>query len=177
MPGVLIVGAGPAGLTLARSLSRQRICVRVFDSATHRDDRGLGIWNRAQAALRSLGIWRLFDDPLLSLALPPAAYRSRDGAWLSRCSRTPTNARRVQTLRESSLLRALEAELPEGAVRRGAAAAVTHVVEEGGGVRLSLADGTEVCGVALVAADGPASPVRAALWPAAEAQALSTGCF
>ena len=66
-PPILIVGAGPAGLTLARSLARRGRAVRVFDAQCRRPERGLGLWGRAQAALRTLGHGDLLDDAVRAL--------------------------------------------------------------------------------------------------------------
>ena len=50
---ILIVGAGPAGLALARSLwMNGRHPFRIFDASLTRPDRGLGLWPRSQEALR-----------------------------------------------------------------------------------------------------------------------------
>ncbi len=47
-------------------------------------DRGLGLWPAAQRVLHHLGVAEALK-PHTKL-IPPAAYRSRRGAWLSRCS-------------------------------------------------------------------------------------------
>ena len=109
---VLIVGGGAAGLTLARCLANRGRAFLLFEQQHARPDRGLGLWGRAQGALRELGLQDLLDSPGRARYIPAAAYRSRSGDWLSRCSDTPSNAARVVALRESHLLEALEAGLP-----------------------------------------------------------------
>ena len=93
---VLIVGAGVGGLTLARCLTRAGISAQVFDALpanTPRMDRGLGLWDAAQAILtRTLGDSWMWEHAHM---IPPASYRSEAGAWLSQASATPSNARRV----------------------------------------------------------------------------------
>ena len=109
---VLIAGAGPAGLTLASALHRRGCAVAVYERQHRRPDRGLGLWGRSQVVLRDLGLANLLDD---CHRIPAAAYRSRDGAWLSRSSDTPANRVRVATLRESALLASLETSEDEDA--------------------------------------------------------------
>ena len=146
---VLIAGAGPAGLTLASALHRRGCAVAVYERQRRRPDRGLGLWGRSQVVLRELGLANLLDD---CHRIPAAAYRSRDGAWLSRSSDTPANRVRVATLRESALLASLEASLPRGTVRRGASLAAVR--EEEDGVAVQLDDGHVERGAVLVGADG-----------------------
>lgn len=203
----LIVGAGPAGLTLARSLVRQGRHVQVFDSeCEHRGNRGLGLWGRSRAVLShiladedtgptTLGVrpigssqnndgamrstnTRLMED---SLRCPAAAYRSREGVWLSESRHDcALNRERVMTVLESEVLEALEAGLPEGAVQRGkSVVAVQHCSnfgnhessrraqrrkseEEGGreGVVLTFDDGSTAEGIAVIGADGVHSTIR-----------------
>jgi 2-polyprenyl-6-methoxyphenol hydroxylase-like FAD-dependent oxidoreductase len=63
---VLVVGAGPVGLTLAIALRRLSVGVRVVDKApeTKRQPRACVIWPRAEEALAQLGV----VDPLVDLA-------------------------------------------------------------------------------------------------------------
>lgn len=156
---VLIVGAGPAGLTLARTLHRAGIDFCLFDHGPRgkqRPDRGLGLWNRSQGVLRELGAgWILEREAHL---IPPAAYRSRSGAWLSRCSDTPPNQTRVASMLESTVLSALADGLPGDALVFGRR--VTSLRETADRVLLSLDDGTEVEGSLVVGADGIHSVVR-----------------
>ncbi len=162
---VLVVGAGPAGLTLARSLARRGREVRVFERSVTRPDRGLGLWGKAQVALRQLGLGPLLDDASVTHYIPPAGYRSRDGAWLSCSSRKQENRRRVATLLDSRLCAALEAGMPAGTVVRGAA--VSGVDQRADGVRLSFEDGSAAEGELVVGADGVLSAVRRLAFPAA----------
>ena len=68
-----------------------------------RTERGLGIWPEARAILRRMGVW----DGLDALRIPSAGYRDQSGAWLSQCSESRENHRRVGSVRESVLLAAL----------------------------------------------------------------------
>lgn len=180
-PPILIVGAGPAGLTLARSLARRGRAVRVFDAQCRRPERGLGLWGRAQAALRTLGHGDLLDDAGTTLRIPAAAYRNRRGEWLSRSPDTELNRRRVATLRESALLAELEGGLPTGTVCRGAKLIAVEQVEEDATasspapITLRFADGTHAEGAAVVGADGPCSSVRRLAFGSDCARAVDTG--
>ena len=158
---ILVVGGGVAGLTVARSLALRGHTVRVLEKGTRRIDRGLGLWGRAHVALRELGLHKLLDCPRTTLRIPAAAYRSRDGKWLSRCSDTPANRTRVSTLRESALLRALEdAEgLPRPlTVDRGVE--VIGMQQAVDGIEVRLSDGRAISGSVVVGADGANSIVR-----------------
>eukprot|EP00965_Chrysotila_dentata_P190263 6173766-Pleurochrysis_carterae.AAC.3 len=72
---------------------------------------------------------------------PPAAYRSRDGHWLS--SSVSGNTQ-VWTLRQTELLAALSEGLPEGTIKRGAAVVGAHADAQG--VSVTLSDGRHVQG-------------------------------
>lgn len=154
---VLIVGAGVGGLTLARCLTRAGISAKVFDSLpadTPRADRGLGLWDAAQGILtRTLGDTWMREHAHL---IPPASYRNESGAWLSQASASPSNVRRVATLREGELLAALRQE----AVSVAYGKEVVAVEEKAGGVVVRFADGGEEEGTLVVGADGCRSAVR-----------------
>ncbi|KAL1528125.1 hypothetical protein AB1Y20_009489 [Prymnesium parvum] len=171
---VVIVGGGVAGLTVARALHQAGRAFLLLDGARTRADRGLGLWGRSHAALAALGLQQLLDDRERSHFIPPAAYRSRRGDWLSRCSHASRNAQRVCTLREPELLAALREGLPEAQVRRGTGAIGAERTSEGE-LRLHLSDGGQVEPTVLVGADGADSLVRRALFPSAGVEARDTG--
>ena len=161
----LIVGGGVAGLTVARSLHLQGRRFRLFDATLPRSrpDRGLGLWGRAQVALAELGLAPLLRDSERAHYIPAAAYRSRDGAWLSRCSSAPHNTRRVCTVREADLLAALRNGLPHDCLHYGRA--LTAAQSDTASARLFFSDGSEVEGTAVIVADGAGSPARRDLFP------------
>ena len=73
-PDVLIVGAGPAGLTLAHCLHRQGIRVRIVDKDPGPTDgtRAPVLWQRTQEILAALGIrdaWLPDSDPMTEESL------------------------------------------------------------------------------------------------------------
>ena len=167
---VLIVGGGPAGYTLARTLHQQKVPFRLFDpDSGPRPDRGLGLWNRSQQVLRALG-----TDTVLGGAhfIPPAAYRSRKGDWLSRCSDSQVNRTRVATVLESALLASLADGLPHDSLAHGVR--VISVRESADHVTLTLDDGSQETGSLVVGADGTHSVVRRCAFGAAAA-AVETG--
>ena len=135
-----------------------------------RPDRGLGLWNRSQEALRRLGAWQALR--MLTHRIPPAAYRDRQGHWLSRCSEGATNSLRVATVLESKLLDALADGMDEGTLRFGAK--VTAVREAADRVVVALDDGNEVHGSLVVGADGPHSLVRRCIF-GESTRAVDTG--
>ncbi len=60
---VLIVGAGPVGLTLAIALTRLSLRVRIVDKApeTKREARAAVLWPRAEEVLADLGVVDVFE--------------------------------------------------------------------------------------------------------------------
>ena len=103
---ILVRGAGLAGLSAARALAefapRGALSVTVRESQPDRlraCDVGLGLWPAAQRALDRLGApgRRLRHR---GCSVPPAAYRDRNGVWLSQSSRRDV---RVQTICENDL--------------------------------------------------------------------------
>ena len=65
---VLVVGAGPVGLTLANELVRHGISVRIVDKAAARTDKSkaLVLWSRSLELFDDAG----YVDPFLSAGFP-----------------------------------------------------------------------------------------------------------
>jgi 2-polyprenyl-6-methoxyphenol hydroxylase-like FAD-dependent oxidoreductase len=63
-PGVLVVGAGPVGLTMAAELARYGISVRVVDKASQRTDKSkaLALWSRTLELIDRMGCGASFVD-------------------------------------------------------------------------------------------------------------------
>ncbi|MFF0411271.1 FAD-dependent monooxygenase [Kitasatospora sp. NPDC004745] len=166
MTTVLIVGAGPTGLTLACGLARQGVAVRVIEKADafHTGSRGktlnprsievladLGLGERLAAAGRTHLPFRKYyagefvneTEPFAD-AGPTAAVPHPASIWLP------------QT-RVERLLRERLAELG-GAVELGTE--LVDLSQDDGGVRARLADGRTIAAEYLVACDGGRSTVR-----------------
>ncbi|KAF9525486.1 FAD binding domain-containing protein [Crepidotus variabilis] len=78
-PKVLVVGAGPTGLTLALSLLRQGVSVRVIDKnlAANPGQRGAGLFPRTLEVLEALGLWEKVTK--FAVAVPKIAIYGLPG--------------------------------------------------------------------------------------------------
>ncbi|WP_405861530.1 FAD-dependent monooxygenase [Streptomyces sp. NBC_01515] len=167
--GVLIVGAGPTGLTLAVELARRGAGVRIVDAAPapHRESRGKGLQPRTLEVLEDVGVTgralaagttrlpfrKYFDgahvndtDPFADARPTPDAPYERGvliGQW-----------------QVEKLLRERLAEFGVG-VERGTE--VTGFEQDEGGVTAVLADGERIRAGYLVGCDGGRSRVRKAM--------------
>ncbi|MFC9330652.1 FAD-dependent monooxygenase [Kitasatospora sp. NPDC057015] len=174
MPAVLIVGAGPTGLTLACTLARQGVTVRVIEKSPgfHRISRGkalnprslevladLGLGERLTAAGRTGLVFRKYfagehvsdTDPL---AEPPDGPESRYAGPLS-----------IPQWRTEDLLRE---RLAEYGVQVELGTELVGFTQDEQGVRAELADGRRIPADYLVGCDGARSPVRRRLQVAFE---------
>lgn len=161
---ILIVGAGPVGLTLAWRLVEAGLDVKVFEADAEISDQ-----------LRA----STFHPPTLDM-LAPAGITQKlidkgriTPTWQIRMQSTGEKAEfdlavlkddtdhpyRLQC-RQAELSRAVHALLPEGTVQFGAE--VTEVSQDASGVRLT-ANGEEHRGWAIVGCDGARSLVRKAV--------------
>ncbi|MBY6088785.1 FAD-dependent oxidoreductase [Maritimibacter alkaliphilus] len=161
---ILIVGAGPVGLTLAWRLVEAGLDVKVFEADAEISDQ-----------LRA----STFHPPTLDM-LAPAGITQKlidkgriTPTWQIRMQSTGEKAEfdlavlkddtdhpyRLQC-RQAELSRAVHALLPEGTVQFGAE--VTEVSQDASGVRL-VANGEEYRGWAIVGCDGARSLVRKAV--------------
>jgi len=171
---VLIAGAGIAGLTLALSLERIGVPVRVFESVREIKPLGVGINLQPHAVreLDELGLMEGLDG--IGLRTAEVAYFSSRGQpiWSEPRGRNAGYSWPQVSIHRGKLqmllLETVRARLGAQAVRCDAA--VTGWRDVGGGVEIDLADrdgkalGTER-GALFVAADGIHSSARAALYP------------
>lgn len=161
---VLVVGAGIAGLAVLRALHRRDVPALALERrpALPASGLALNLPGNGVAALAALGL----GDALAELGAPVRRreYRNARGRLLYAIDEDAFWGEGLprRIVRRSELLGLLGQDLPDGAVRFGAA--VTAPSERPDGVQVRLADGTTVDGGFLVGADGVGSAVRSALF-------------
>lgn len=160
---VLVVGAGPVGLTLANLLGQQGVDVLVAEREHELIDypRAVGIDDEALRAMQTASlveevlphtisdqkIYMVNGDRMILSEVNPT---TREFGW-------PRRNGFVQPLVDQVLLAGLD-RFPNATARFGAE--VTDLVEEADGVLATLADGETVRARYVVAAEGGASPTR-----------------
>ncbi|WP_411871505.1 FAD-dependent oxidoreductase [Vulcanococcus limneticus] len=160
--GVVVVGAGPAGSTLALQLARAGVPVTLVEARAGfaRQFRGDALMPSGLEALARMGLWDLFErlprQPLHGWSIRV------EGRELFRVAEPLGSLQPCTLVRQQDLLEAVLAEaqrLPGLQWRSGVA--VTGLLREGErvvGVR--LADGEELPAALVVAADGRESQLR-----------------
>ncbi len=166
MDDVVVVGAGPTGLTAAIELARRGVRVRVIDAADgpHRGSRGKGLQPRTLELLDAMGV----ADRLVSLGVfeLPIRRHEPDGS-VDDVDRNPGAAPDPTTPWARSLLipqwrteQVLRERLAEEGVGVEYGRRVTGLTQDADGVRVALADGEELAASWVVGADGGSSTVR-----------------
>ncbi|WP_021595769.1 FAD-dependent monooxygenase [Actinomadura welshii] len=166
MDDVLIIGAGPTGLTLAVDLARRGVRHRIIDPGTRAGSRGKGLQPRTMEVFDDLGV----IGAVLGAggAYPPIrAYAGTEVVWEGEMGerKEPSdavpypNGLMVPQWRTEEILRDRLEELG-GRVERGELAGFAQDAE---GVTAVLADGTTLRAAHLVGADGGRSVVRKTL--------------
>ncbi|MGW2815104.1 FAD-dependent monooxygenase [Streptomyces sp. NPDC001415] len=178
---VLIVGAGPTGLTLAIDLARRGVPALLVEKADRLfpGSRGKGIQPRTLEVLDDLGLAETVlragrDYPsMLDWAGPDGTERGREWDMIERSEPTEqepyANALLLGQARFQELLYAHLKSLG-GGVAFGTE--VTAVDQDADGVTASLADGRTVRARYLVAGDGGRSGIRRALGIAMEGESV-----
>jgi 2-polyprenyl-6-methoxyphenol hydroxylase-like FAD-dependent oxidoreductase len=155
---VLIVGAGVAGLALARSLLQHGTIAEVVERASEWNPAGAGLYLPANAvrALRELGI-----EPDVAGANPIRRQRLRDhrGRLLAdiELDRIWNGVGGCVAIRRAALHDALRQATDEVPIRLGTS--VTNL-EDDGAPRVSFSDGTNGSYDLVVGADGVHSAIR-----------------
>ncbi|MFE3142364.1 FAD-dependent monooxygenase [Streptomyces scopuliridis] len=166
--GVLVVGAGPVGLTLATGLLQQGVPVRLIDRADRPNPhaKAITLWPRALEALHRLGA----GDDILGRGLPLHAQNYHSGGRrVARLTfrkipdtRYPFAVSLAQQETEAALRRRFE-ELG-GKTEFGVELATLTQDADGVAVELTDGDGTQRTRADwLIGADGAHSTVRSAL--------------
>lgn len=160
---VLVVGAGPVGLTLANLLGQQGIGVLVAEREHELIDypRAVGIDDEALRAMQTAGL----VEEVLPHTIPDQKIYMVNGDRTILSEVNPTTRefgwpRRngfVQPLVDQVLLAGLD-RFPNAAVRFGAE--VVDLAEDADGVVATLVNGETVRALYVVAAEGGASPTR-----------------
>ncbi|MFI1178074.1 FAD-dependent monooxygenase [Streptomyces sp. NPDC020799] len=166
---VLIVGAGPTGLTLACTLARAGIPVRIVDKSPefHGGSRGKGLNQRSREVLADLGM----GEECTAAGNPRLIYRKyRDGAVIADhvpqedAAPTPdvpyATGLWIPQWRTEEILRT---KLASYGVRVELGTEVTEFTQDESGVTAALADGRRVRASYLVGCDGARGMVRKAL--------------
>jgi 2-polyprenyl-6-methoxyphenol hydroxylase-like FAD-dependent oxidoreductase len=173
---VLIIGAGPAGLTAAIALTRIGIDVRVFERAAElgKAGAGLGVQSNALRALQKLGI----GDRIEAAGTELRAQEIRDihGKLLFTFPQgevadeygTPT----ISLLRADVQLTLLDAVKP-GVLRLGRECVA--IAQDPHGVTATFADGQTERGALLIGADGGRSVARGHVYGAADTEPRYSG--
>ena len=167
---VLIVGAGPTGLTAALELSRLGVPVRIVDRAPHpsSESRALAVQARTLELLRVRGV----AGDMLSLGhRAGAAALHAGGRELAPIElfRMPSRFNFILMLAQSETERLLTEHLARQGVKveRGVEVTAVEAAAEGQPVRVTLGGaqgaGEKLSAEYVIAADGPHSTVRKAL--------------
>lgn len=177
---VIVVGAGPAGLSFARAMSRSPAHVTLVERQSlsalaepARDGREIALTHQSVRILRELGVWPLIPDAEIHLLREAKVVNGRRDFALSLGAGMPTrNGLGVlvsnhvirKALFESVLSQPNVSIVPDAKVEQAFASAM--------GAKVRLSDGIELTGDLLVAADARLSTTRSQLGIGAHVHSL-----
>ncbi|MER5352122.1 FAD-dependent monooxygenase [Kitasatospora sp. NPDC002551] len=166
MTTVVIVGAGPTGLTLACGLARQGVAVRVIDRVERfpTGSRGKTLNPRSLEVLADLGL----GERLMAAGRTHLPFRKYfEGAFVDEtepfAGAVPTATAPYPAslwLPQTRVERLLRERLAEHGVRVERGTELVDLRQDGSGVEVRLADGGRIAAGYLVACDGGRSTVR-----------------
>ncbi|MFI6844406.1 FAD-dependent monooxygenase [Kitasatospora sp. NPDC050467] len=166
MTTVVIVGAGPTGLTLACGLARQGVAVRVIERAAafHTGSRGKTLNPRSLEVLADLGL----GEGLAAAGRTHLPFRKYFAGEFVNETEPFASARRSAAvpypaslwLPQTRVERLLRERLAEYGVTVELATELVDFTQNGEGVEVRLADGGRIAAEYLVACDGGRSTVR-----------------
>lgn len=178
---VLVVGAGPTGLTLAVDLARRGIAVRIIDKSAGfpRTSRAKGPNPRSLEVLEDLGV---LDAVLAAGAAPLPMRKYRGGVAVADAEpfadQRPTPDApydRPRVMAQWRLEEVLRDRLAEYGVRVGLGAELVDLAEGDASVTATLAGGERVEASYVVGCDGGHSAVRKLLGVPFEGRTDETG--
>jgi 2-polyprenyl-6-methoxyphenol hydroxylase-like FAD-dependent oxidoreductase len=163
---VLVVGAGPTGLTLAVDLARRGVGCRIIDKAREfpAGSRGRGMQPRTQEVMDDLGLIEAVHAN--GSEYPPLrAYQGRQVVWEGAMAEytEPSvdvpypNGWMIPQWKTTELLRA---KLAESGVRVELGTELTGIEQDEDGVTVTLNDSEQVRVAYVVGADGGRGPTR-----------------
>lgn len=179
MKPILISGGGIAGLSLAVALTRKNYPVKVFEKVPNLRGLGAGLILSPNAwkAIDVLGLTELLRP--VSQELSSFSLRSHSGKVLNTQSgnraEVLSKGERSWSIHRGDLHRLLIDALPQDVLQTGSA--TQAVRQDHTGVTLTLANGREVEGAALIAADGIHSPVRRQVHPHRKSRYAGYTCW
>ncbi|WP_242646328.1 FAD-dependent monooxygenase [Streptomyces triculaminicus] len=180
---VLVVGAGPTGLTLACTLARAGAAVRIIDKspAFHRTSRGKGLNQRSRELFHDLGV----EERAAAFGVERIALRKYRGG-VAVADSVPF-ADRVATpdvpyaggllIPQWRTEQVLRDRLAEYGVEVELGCELPGFTQDGDGVVATLADGRRVTAAYLAGCDGGRSPVRKALGVGFEGETDAEECM
>ncbi|MEV5375771.1 FAD-dependent monooxygenase [Streptomyces nondiastaticus] len=180
---VLIVGAGPTGLTLACTLARAGAAVRIIDKSPepHRTSRGKGINQRTRELFDDLGAGA---EAAASGTEHIALRKYRDGVAIADTVTFGDTAPAPGVPYASGLLmpqwrteEILRGRLAEHGVEPEFGSELAGFAQGADGVVATLADGRRIEAAYLVGCDGGRSPVRKALGVTFEGRTDAEECM
>ncbi|MBT2386326.1 FAD-dependent monooxygenase [Streptomyces sp. ISL-11] len=166
---VLVVGAGPTGLTLALTLARDGVPVRIIDKAEtfHRASRGKGLNQRSRELFDDLGVG---EEAARSGIEHIVLRKYRDGVAVADDVTFGDRAPTPDTPYASGLVipqwrteEILRGRLADYGVEVELGCELVGFTQDDDGVTATLADGRRVRASYLAGCDGGHSPVRKAL--------------